>query len=204
MINGNQLSGRFLGDSTWKQLWENAKACPAHKQKPLFDEEKEIAKAFHYFETLSLQNLLLQLKPIFFITAYENLISQSQMKAYTPVVCSRINALSSLLCTKSFWLDEGVEREIIELFSFCESSLLLAEILLKSGLNQGLVDRLLEKSHVTLSSMDKEDVRSMIMDFEDDLPTPDKKVYSLSEANCISRMSFSITNNSFSYFWVNS
>ena len=28
LINGNQLSGRFLGDTTWKQLWETAKEFP--------------------------------------------------------------------------------------------------------------------------------------------------------------------------------
>lgn len=59
---GGHLSERMnTPGNTWRDLWAEAKPCPAAEQRPLFDRTAETAKALHYLETLRPAELLEQL-----------------------------------------------------------------------------------------------------------------------------------------------
>jgi hypothetical protein len=54
-----RLSDRFGNpDNAWLQFWRGAVSCTAESQKPLFDMEKEAAKALEFLEMIDMQQLL--------------------------------------------------------------------------------------------------------------------------------------------------
>ena len=209
LLDGGVLSERFLNNgNVWEKCWNETIPAPIHKQKPLFDGERESAKALHYMENMSLQDLFLQLKPLLFILAYENLISQPCKEAFTPLVCSKINALAAKLSSGRYWADEdAVQEDILNLFEDCESALLLAEILIDNGLSVSMTDQLVAKSNVACAIPVEGEVfriKRMLIGSDDEIPAPDKKVYALSSCSeFLSErevLSFGVSQDSFRFF----
>ncbi|KAJ2594404.1 hypothetical protein GGF39_004214, partial [Coemansia sp. RSA 1721] len=71
-----RMSGGSEGDNLWQQLWTEAKAVPAHEQKPLFDHEMEAEKALHFLEGIPVYSLFSSLLPAIFLITYDRLYRQ--------------------------------------------------------------------------------------------------------------------------------
>ncbi|KAJ1643429.1 hypothetical protein LPJ64_004792 [Coemansia asiatica] len=71
-----RMSSNSNSDNLWQQLWSEAKAIPADKQKPLFDHEMEAEKALHFLEGMPVYSVFSSLLPIIFLITYERLYKQ--------------------------------------------------------------------------------------------------------------------------------
>ncbi|KAI8901911.1 Rab3 GTPase-activating protein catalytic subunit-domain-containing protein [Globomyces pollinis-pini] len=91
------LSERFIkADNLWLLLWKDCLPLEASKQKPLFDIDKEAAKAMLFFENLVVSDVLLQLKPTMFLVAYDAIVSTPDA-IFLPSVRKGLQELSELL-----------------------------------------------------------------------------------------------------------
>ncbi|KAF9340322.1 Rab3 GTPase-activating protein catalytic subunit [Linnemannia elongata] len=71
-----QMSARMAdAGNYWQELWANSKRIPAGRQTPLFNYNQEAAKVLYYLDSLSGDQLFLNLLPSMFLLAYDTLAS---------------------------------------------------------------------------------------------------------------------------------
>ncbi|KAJ3350456.1 Rab3 GTPase-activating protein catalytic subunit, partial [Kappamyces sp. JEL0680] len=173
------LSNRFKAeDNTWKRLWALATPAPSAKQKPLFDHEREVAKALHYLDGISLKDALSQLRPTFYLIAYDLFAAQDD-HVYIPAVCEAVDQLSKLiLSSRDFWLDGNVQ----ELFQTVEEKLVLSKLLYAQlPHNIQLRDDLVRGFPHSVGGKEREAVFQLFKDSHAELPSPSSKEYTLED-----------------------
>ncbi|KAG0298839.1 Rab3 GTPase-activating protein catalytic subunit [Linnemannia gamsii] len=71
-----QMSARMAdAGNYWQELWANSKRIPVSRQTPLFNYNQEAAKVLYYLDSLSGDQLFLNLLPSMFLLAYDTLVS---------------------------------------------------------------------------------------------------------------------------------
>ncbi|KAF9146625.1 Rab3 GTPase-activating protein catalytic subunit [Mortierella sp. GBA39] len=71
-----QMSARMAdAGNYWQELWANSKRIPVGRQTPLFNYNQEAAKVLYYLDSLSGDQLFLNLLPSMFLLAYDTLAS---------------------------------------------------------------------------------------------------------------------------------
>ncbi|KAG0266023.1 Rab3 GTPase-activating protein catalytic subunit [Mortierella polycephala] len=71
-----QMSARMAdAGNYWQELWANSKRIPVSRQTPLFNHNQEAAKALFYLDSISADQLFVQLFPTMCLLAYDTLVS---------------------------------------------------------------------------------------------------------------------------------
>ncbi|KAF9195909.1 Rab3 GTPase-activating protein catalytic subunit [Haplosporangium sp. Z 11] len=71
-----QMSARMAdAGNYWQELWANSKRIPVSRQTPLFNHNQEAAKALFYLDSISADQLFVQLLPTMCLLAYDTLVS---------------------------------------------------------------------------------------------------------------------------------
>ncbi|KAF9203292.1 Rab3 GTPase-activating protein catalytic subunit [Haplosporangium sp. Z 27] len=72
-----EMSARMAdAGNYWQELWARSKRIPVSRQTPLFNHSQEAAKALYYLDSISSDELFIQLLPTMFLLAYDALVSQ--------------------------------------------------------------------------------------------------------------------------------
>ncbi|KAF9391661.1 Rab3 GTPase-activating protein catalytic subunit [Mortierella sp. AD011] len=72
-----EMSARMAdAGNYWQELWARSKRIPVSRQTPLFNHNQEAAKALYYLDSISSDQLFIQLLPTMFLVAYDTLVSQ--------------------------------------------------------------------------------------------------------------------------------
>ncbi|KAF8926731.1 Rab3 GTPase-activating protein catalytic subunit [Dissophora ornata] len=146
----------------WQELWAHSKRIPVSRQISLFNHNQEAAKALHYLDGISADQLFLQLLPTMCLIAYDTLVSHP-IASHIQQVARRLQELGHVL-TRFPWSELAVCNEYdnhggtgheennqlrldVMIDTFREAELLMGRaiaLVRKFPEQYGLVDRILE------------------------------------------------------------
>ncbi|KAF9970511.1 Rab3 GTPase-activating protein catalytic subunit [Actinomortierella ambigua] len=148
----NKMSARMADSGNyWQELWASAKRIPASRQTLLFNHNQEAAKALFYLDSLSANQLFVQLLPSICLIAYDTLVSHP-VASHIRQVAEHLRDLAQDL-TEFGWNELAATSEdkhldeLIERFRQVEILMGRAIALVRKFPEQySLVERLLDES----------------------------------------------------------
>ncbi|KAJ1340928.1 hypothetical protein BSLG_004401 [Batrachochytrium salamandrivorans] len=180
-----RLSGRMTDPGNlWRECWEGAKSIPASKQKPLFDFEKEAAKALHYLESRLPHQILSELMPTLFLVVYDVLVKHPVTLAVSSV-SQAVEKLGQLIVSTR-WGDiepdmTGSVDAIIQ--EICQIEIIISQsisLLRKLPGQYGLVSRLVQDQHTAVMDEERDGIYRLFGSGEDgSFPFPYAREYIL-------------------------
>mmetsp|Transcript_25600 Transcript_25600/g.71590 ORF Transcript_25600/g.71590 Transcript_25600/m.71590 type:complete len:645 (-) Transcript_25600:914-2848(-) len=134
--------------NAWQQLWEQAKPCPAERQKLLFDPACEGERALHFLETLPAKDLFQELQVLALTSAFCMMCQANGARLPSvQATMADLVSLSRMELERKVGEDKGNFRLLLHELAFVENVVMTAESLVRRiGLHTcatGLADRLL-------------------------------------------------------------
>ncbi|KAG0256373.1 Rab3 GTPase-activating protein catalytic subunit [Actinomortierella ambigua] len=148
----NKMSARMADSGNyWQELWASAKRIPANRQTLLFNHNQEAAKALFYLDSLSANQLFVQLLPSICLIAYDTLVSHP-VASHVRQVAEKLRDLAQAL-TEFGWNELAATSEDKHLDELIEQ-FLHVEILMGRAISlarkfpeqYSLVERLLDEA----------------------------------------------------------
>ncbi|KAF9152879.1 Rab3 GTPase-activating protein catalytic subunit [Linnemannia schmuckeri] len=156
-----QMSSRMAdAGNYWQELWANSKRIPVSRQTPLFNYNQEAAKVLYYLDSLSGDQLFLNLLPSMCLLAYDTLVSHPVASHIRQVAIGLRELAKELTVFPWNELTAGEEDlhldVVIEKFRVIELLMGRAIALIRKFPGQyGLVERILEDLETVVEDGDE-------------------------------------------------
>ncbi|KAF9962263.1 Rab3 GTPase-activating protein catalytic subunit [Mortierella alpina] len=144
-----EMSARMAdAGNYWQELWANSKRIPVSRQTPLFNHNQEAAKALFYLDSMSSDQLFIQLLPTICLLAYDTLVSHP-VASHIHQVAAGLKELGQEL-TEFSWNELACDEELnldVIVDKFREVELLMGRaiaLIRKFPEQYCLVERILE------------------------------------------------------------
>ncbi|KAF9292414.1 Rab3 GTPase-activating protein catalytic subunit [Mortierella alpina] len=144
-----EMSARMAdAGNYWQELWANSKRIPVTRQTPLFNHNQEAAKALFYLDSMSSDQLFIQLLPTICLLAYDTLVSHP-VASHIHQVAAGLKELAQEL-TEFSWNELAGDEELnldVIVDKFREVELLMGRaiaLVRKFPEQYSLVERILE------------------------------------------------------------
>ncbi|CAO3564179.1 unnamed protein product [Mortierella alpina] len=150
-----EMSARMAdAGNYWQELWANSKRIPVTRQTPLFNHNQEAAKALFYLDSMSSDQLFIQLLPTICLLAYDTLVSHP-VASHIHQIAAGLKELAQEL-TEFSWNELSSDEELnldVIVDKFREVELLMGRaiaLIRKFPEQYGLVERILEDHEATV------------------------------------------------------
>ncbi|KAF9565313.1 Rab3 GTPase-activating protein catalytic subunit [Mortierella alpina] len=150
-----EMSARMAdAGNYWQELWANSKRIPVTRQTPLFNHNQEAAKALFYLDSISSDQLFIQLLPTICLLAYDTLVSHP-VASHIHQVAAGLKELGQEL-TEFSWNEIAGDEELnldVIVDKFREVELLMGRaiaLVRKFPEQYDLVERILEDHEATI------------------------------------------------------
>ncbi|XP_071942593.1 rab3 GTPase-activating protein catalytic subunit-like [Antedon mediterranea] len=129
ILKGSLSQRMKIPGNTWQEVWNQAKPCPAHRQRRLFDDTKEAEKVLHFLSSMTLGDLALHLIPVLIHSALIR-VEQAELKNL-PVLKTTLEQIisSASKTTRSASQEVTKYQELIKQIKLVEAVIARSESL---------------------------------------------------------------------------